>query len=270
MSRLVVSVAALSVSVATLVAQQPSSRFEVASIKPSQADARSPDNTDVQPSGRVIITNTRLDLLVRGVFELERQEMVLGERVPSWFASERWDIIAQGPPITDGASQRLIRTMLQNLLIDRFKLVARREMRDTPMYALVVARSDRSLGPQLKPSSADCAAMAAAFKATGARQGPDSPVCGVKPIRGQYRGTGIRLGELARALAVSGRPVMDATGLIGVFDFELKWAPDDAVGATAGASLFTAIQEQLGLRLEPRQTPTSVFVIESVERPTPD
>ena len=156
--------------------------------------------------------------------------------------------------------------MMQNLLVDRFRLVTRREVRDTPMYALVVARSDRRLGPQLKPSSADCAAMAAAFKATGARPGPDSPLCGVKPISGQFRGTGIRLTDLARALAVSGRPVVDATGLTGSFDFELRWI-DDAAGS---ASLFTAIQEQLGLRLEPRQTPTNVFVVESVERPTPD
>ena len=128
---------------------------------------------------------------------------------------------------------------------------------------------DGRLGPQLKPSTADCAAMAAAFKATGARQGPDSPVCGVKRIRGQFRGTGIRLSDLARALAVSGRPVVDETGLTDSFDFELKWT-DDPTGAAGGASLFTAIQEQLGLRLEPRQTPMNVFVIDSVERPTPD
>ena len=248
-------------------AQQPTPRFEVASIKPS-ADLRSPDGADVQPSGRVILTNTVIEHLVRGVFELERQEIVLGERVPPWFTSERWDIIAQGPP---GASLQQVRTMLQDLLIDRFRLVTRRETRDTPMYALVLARSDRRPGPQLKPSSVDCAALLAAFKATGATfQTPDSNVCGVKPIRGQFRGTGIQLSDLASALAVSGRPVVDATGLTGLFDFELKWTPDDdaAAGATGGASLFTAIQEQLGLRLEPRQTPTNVFVVESVERPT--
>jgi uncharacterized protein (TIGR03435 family) len=271
MTRLALLLAGLAVLVLPLAAQQPPlpPRFEVASVKPSVADARAPDNTEVQPSGRVIITNSRLDLLVRGVFELERQELVVGERVPGWFASDRWDIVAQGPPLTDAASQRQIRTMMQNLLIDRFKLVTRRETRNTPTYALVVARSDGHLGPQLKPSTADCAAMAAAFKATGARQGPDSPVCGVKPIRGQFRGTGIRLSDLARALAVSGRPVVDATGLTGSFDFELKWI-DDGAGAGAGDSLFTTIQEQLGLRLEPRQTPTTVLVIDSVERPTPD
>jgi uncharacterized protein (TIGR03435 family) len=270
MRRVMLTIAVLSavLTLAGAAQQSATPRFEVASIKPSTVDPRSPENTEIQPSGRVILTNTRLDLLVRGVFEVERQEMAVGERVPSWFASERWDIIAQGPP---GASLQQVRTMLQNLLIDRFKLVTRREVRDTPMYALVVARSDGRLGPQLKPSTADCAALLAAFKATGAtRPTPDSNVCGLQPIRGRFRGKGILLADLARALAVSGRPVGDATGLIGAFDFELKWTPDDAADATVGASLFTAIQEQLGLRLEPRQTPVNAFVVESVERPTPD
>jgi uncharacterized protein (TIGR03435 family) len=161
--------------------------------------------------------------------------------------------------------------MLQNLLIERFKMVTRREVRDMPVYALVFARSDRRLGPQMTPSTADCAALLAAFKATGAtRPTPDANVCGLQPIRGQFRGKGILLTDLARALAVAGRPVVDATGLSGSFDFELKWTPDDAAGAPVGASLFTAVQEQLGLRLEPRQTPVNAFVIESVERPTPD
>lgn len=266
MRRMMLTVTVLCALTLTGMAQQPTSRFEVALIKPSAVDARIPDNVDVQPSGRVIITNTVLEHLVRGVFEVERHEIVVGERVPPWFASEGWDIIAQGPP---AASQRQVGIMLQNLLVDRFKLVTRRETRDTPTYALVVARSDRRLGPQLKPSSADCAALLAAFKATGATfQTPDSNVCGVKPIRGQFRGTGIRLNDLARALAVSGRPVVDATGLTGTFDFELTWNADDAAAGASGGSLFTAIQEQLGLRLEPRQTPTNLFVIESVERPT--
>jgi uncharacterized protein (TIGR03435 family) len=249
-------------------AQAPT--FEVASIKPS-ADSRAREGADVEPSGRFAVANTTLLSLIRDFFELERHEMVSGERLPSWVGSERWDIVAKGPPITDVAAQiPIYRRMMQNLLTDRFKLVTRRELRDIPVYALVFARADRRLGPQMRPSSADCAALAAAFKATGARQGPDSPVCGVKPILGQFRGTGVLLSELARALGVSERPVVDATGLTGAFDFELKWTSDNAAGASVGASLFTAIQEQLGLRLEPRQAPMNVLVIESADRPAPD
>jgi uncharacterized protein (TIGR03435 family) len=189
-----------------------------------------------------------------------------------WVRTDRWDIIGKGPPVTDEAAQQPIYLqMMRNLLIERFKLVTRREERDTPVYALVVARADRSLGPQIRPSSGDCAALLAAFKATGARQTPDSPTCGLRRLRGQFRGTGVLLSELVAALApVAGRPVVDATGLTGSFDVNVKFTPDDAADPAGGASLFTAIQEQLGLRLESRRASVSVLVIESAERPTPD
>jgi uncharacterized protein (TIGR03435 family) len=260
-------------TVAIVGAQQASSpKFDVASIKPSVVDSLAGDHSEVQPSGRFFATNMTLDNLIRGVFDVERHELVVGERVPSWFASQRWDIVGKGPAITDEAAQLpRYRSMMQNLLIERFKLVTRREMRDTPVYALVAVRADRSLGPQMRPSSADCAALAAAFKATGARQTPDSPTCGLRRLRGQFRGTGVLLSELVVALApVTGRPVVDATGLTGFFDLNVKFTPSDAADPTGGASLFTAIQEQLGLRLESRRAPVNVLVIESAERPAPE
>src|SRR5688572_3095063 len=272
MRRMMLNVAILCVLADVGAAQQPTSSltFEVASIRPT-GDSRARQDADVQPSGRLVVTNTTLLNLISDFFEVERHEMVSGERLPSWVGSQRWDIVAQGPPITDlGTQLPLYRRMMQNLLIERFKLVTRRAMREIPTSALVFALGDRRLGPQLRPSSADCAALAAAFKATGARQGPDSPTCGLRPMRGQYWGTGILLRDLAHALAISGRPVMDATGLTGSFDFDLKWTPDDAAAPGIGASLFTAVQEQLGLRLEPRQAPMNILVIESAERATPD
>ena len=260
-----------------VIAQQPipagtSLAFEVASIRPSSSSLGDDDSSEVQPSGRFVATNMTLDNLVRGVFEVQRHELVLGDRVPSWFATQRWDIVGKGPPVTDEAAQRpLYRRMMQNLLTERFKLVTRREMRDTPVYALVVVGADRRLGPQMRPSSADCAALLAAFKATGARQTPDSPTCGLRRLRGQFRGTGVGLGEFVVALtSVAGRPVVDATGLTGSFDLNVKFTPSDAADPTGGASVFTAIQEQLGLRLESRRAPVSVLVIESAERPAPD
>jgi uncharacterized protein (TIGR03435 family) len=272
MRRMMLNVAILCVLTNAGAAQQPSSSetFEVASIRPT-GDSRADQDADVQPTGRLVVTNTTLLNLITDFFEVQRHEMVSGDRLPSWVGSERWDIVAKGPPITDLSAQLpLYRRMMQNLLIERFKLVTRREMRDIPIYALVFARADRRLGPQMRPSSADCAALLAALKATGARQGPDSPTCGLRPFSGQYRGTGVSLRDLTRALATSGRPVIDATGLTGSFDFELAWTPDGAATPSGGASLFTAVQEQLGLRLEPRQAPMNVLVIESAERPTPD
>ena len=268
MSILIVAVVLLS---ATLAGQQPAPAFEVASIRPS-GDSRADENSEVQPSGRFVATNMTLDNLIRGVFDVQRHELIWGERVPSWVASEKWDIIGKGPPVTDEQAQRpLYRRMMQNLLIERFKLVTRREARDTPVYALVVARDDRRLGPQMRPSSADCAALLAAFKATGARQTPDSPICGLRNQRARLWGTGVPLTEITRLLSLRAeRPVVDATGLSGSFDLDMKFTPDDASDPASGASLFTAIQEQLGLRLEPRRAPVNVLVIESVERPTPD
>jgi uncharacterized protein (TIGR03435 family) len=256
----------------SVAAQQPAPAFEVATIRPSAADSRAGDNSEVQPSGRFVATNMTLDNLIRGAFEVQRHELVLGERVPSWFGSQRWDIIGKGPPVTDEAAQRpLYLTMMRNLLIERFKLVTRREARETAIYALVLARADGRLGSQMRPSSADCASLLAAFRATGARQTPDSPVCGLRNQRTRLWGTGVPLADLTRVLSLSsGRPVVDASGLTGPFDFDVTFTPDDASDLARSAALATAIQEQLGLRLEPRRAPVDVLVVESAERPTPD
>lgn len=272
MIRLGLLLAFVVVSGLALAAQQATPAFEVASIRPSGDSIGKGDDSEVQPSGRFVATNMTLESLIRGVFEVQRHELVVGDRVPSWFASERWDIVGKGPPVTDEASQRpLYLTMMRNLLIERFKLVTRREVRDTPVYALVLARSDGRLGPQMRASSANCPALLAAFKATGARQTPDSPLCGMRNQRARLWGTGILLSDFTRLLSLrAGRPVVDATGLTGAFDLDVKFTPEDASDPPGGASLFTAIQDQLGLRLEPRRAPVNVLVIESAERPAPD
>jgi uncharacterized protein (TIGR03435 family) len=156
--------------------------------------------------------------------------------------------------------------MLRNLLADRFKLVAQRETRQVPAYSLVVARLDRRLGPQMRPSPADCDALSAAFRVSGAPPGPNAPVCGRRSGEGRVWGTGILVSELIASLIPSaGRPIVDATGLTGRFDLDLKWTPDPV--SADGVSLFTAIRDQLGLRLEPTSAPMEVLIIERAERP---
>jgi uncharacterized protein (TIGR03435 family) len=242
--------------------------FEVASIRSNRSGA-SGGKADAAPNGRVIVTNSSLLELVRNGFELQRHELVLGERVPSWIETERWDIVAQGPPITGPTSQQQLRRMLQNLLIDRFSLVTTREVREIPAYALVLARNDRRLGPDLRPSTLDCAALVAA--ASKAAAPGTVRVCGRRSGPGFISTLGAPLADFARTLSVSaGRYVFDSTGLTGGFDLDLKWSPDPGTASaplTDGASLFTAIQEQLGLRLEPRQAAVNAFVIESAQRP---
>jgi uncharacterized protein (TIGR03435 family) len=248
--------------------------FEVASIKQNKSGSAQ-GGADAQPGGRVTLTNTSLFDFIRYAYGLQRSEMVTGERVPSWITSERWDVLARGP---EQADQQQLRTMLQNLLVDRFKLIARREVRDVPVYALVLARSDRRPGPQLRPSTADCAALAAAARAADAAPG-SARVCGRNSggdAGGAFiSGIGVPLADFVRTLSASaGRVVVDATGLAGVYDLDLKWTPDQPPGADSvpanRPSLFTAIQDQLGLRLEPRQVPIEVFFIESAERPAED
>jgi uncharacterized protein (TIGR03435 family) len=265
---------ALSTLTALVAAQGPQSTdrptFEVASIKPNNS-GESRNGADAAPSGRVTVTNMTLYNLVRNAFELQAHELVSGERMPSWIASQRWDIVAQGPPLKDPSSRQLLRQMLRNLLVDRFKLNARRETREVPVYALVYARSDRQLGPQIRPSALDCAAQIAAARAPGTARGSVQQ-CGRRVGPGYIATFGTPLMDFATALSTSaGRFVIDATGLTNRFDLELKWNPEpgttDAGAPADGASLFTAVQEQLGLRLEARRAPVNVLVIETAERP---
>ena len=265
---------ALSTFTALVAAQGPQSTdrptFDVASIKPNRS-GESRNGADAAPSGRVTVTNMTLYNLVRNAFELQPHELVSGERMPRWVESERWDIVAQGPPLKDPSSQQLLRQMLRNLLVDRFKLTSRRETRDVPVYALVLARSDRQLGPQIRPSTLDCAAQIAAARAPGTARGSIQQ-CGRRVGPGYMATFGMSLKDFAAALSASaGRFVIDATGLTDRFDLELKWNPEpgttDAGAPADGASLFTAVQEQLGLRLEARRAPLNVFVLETAERP---
>jgi len=168
--------------------------------------------------------------------------------------------------------------MLRNLLADRFKLAAHRETRDMPAYALVRAKADGTLGPQMRRSTIDCeaeAARALAAKRGGAPPGQDGsakPIvrCRVSTSAARIVGTGTTIPELMRRLSAPlGRAVVDRTGLSGSFDLELQWSPEQAAD-TSGPSIFTAVQEQLGLKLESQRAPVEVLVIDRVESPAPD
>ncbi len=251
--------------------------FEVASIKRNvSGDANS--SVRGQPGGRLVVTNNTLYNLIRNAYNTQRFEMVPGEKFPSWIDSDRFDINAKG---SETATQPQVMQMLQNLLADRFKLVARRETREMPIYALVLARSDGRLGPQLRRSDADCAAGAAAVKAGGAPPPPPQGggvFCGTRANASggvaHVEMHGMPLENFVRNLsAQAGRVIVDKTGLTGAFEFQLTFTPDQPTPGAApsdNASLFAAIQEQLGLKLEPQRGPVNVLVIESAEKPTED
>ena len=160
--------------------------------------------------------------------------------------------------------------MLQALLANRFKLTAKRETRDMPIYALVVSRQDRNVGVGLRPAVVDCAPI------EGRRS-----ACGITIGNGSFLARGTTMAQVVANLSpFVGRTIVDRTGLDGLYDFTLRFAPDggestrvdpgNAANAGDSPSIFTALQEQLGLKLESSRGPVDVLVIDHVERPTPD
>jgi uncharacterized protein (TIGR03435 family) len=183
--------------------------------------------------------------------------------------------------------------MLRALLADRFRLSVHHETKDSPIYALIVARSDGKLGPQLKKSQADCAAMFTAGRGRGAMPPPPGPPqpgesipCGMRIGPGNLLMGGSPLSQFANSLGMfSGRIVLDRTGLEGAYDVSLTWTPDQMprpagdgpppqINGVAvdpnGPSLFTAVQEQLGLKLDSQRGPVEIVVIDRAEKPVED
>jgi uncharacterized protein (TIGR03435 family) len=194
---------------------------------------------------------------------------------PKWLNDDLFVINATAPPvhIPRWSSEDL--AMLRTLLADRFKLAVHRETREVPMWALVVAARDGRLGPQLHPTTGDCATWVA-----GGRRGappPDStdPPCGRGTVNAfAIRNSAMTLSQFASLLSPRvERPIEDRTGLAGSFYIDLRWSaeqnrPDASASDALPTSIFTALREQLGLKLESIKGSRSVLVIDRAERPT--
>ncbi len=241
--------------------------FDVASVKPNRSgETRISVNTE---PGRFVAINAPLILLIRLAYAVPEYRIV---NVPDWARSERFDIVAgTGGPV----ERERQNAMLRSLLRERFRLVASDETRQLPIYALVRARPDGTLNPKLRPSTTDCVALLTAAR-TGTPLPPsDRILCGIQGRPDGVSIGGMSIGEVAAQVLSpeSGRLVIDRTGLEGPFDFDLDFTRTAApAGSTAtdGVPLVTALQEQLGLRLEPQRGPVDVVVIDSIERPTAD
>jgi uncharacterized protein (TIGR03435 family) len=201
---------------------------------------------------------------------------------PTWINSDKYDINAKeddsvGPNLRKlpwMQEREKVGLMVQSLLADRFKLQVSHMTKRLPVYTLVVARN----GSKLTPS------------AVAPSGSPPKRGYGLRIGRGQLTATGMSLGDLADTLArqpeLSGRKVVDRTGLAGAYDITLKYTPDQNLGAkvvepevgnlaaksqtpdSSGPSIFTALQEQLGLKLESTKGPVDVIVIDHIERPS--
>ncbi|MGH9237435.1 MAG: TIGR03435 family protein [Vicinamibacterales bacterium] len=235
--------------------------FEVASVRPNNSGAVNSSTSG--RGGSFTATNVTAHQLIIYAYRLRPFQLASG---PRWIGSDRFDIQARPPENAKPDNPAMTRALLR----DRFKLVAHTETRQEQVYGLVLARGDGRLGPQLKPSTQNCAA---------AQPGTPSP-CGMNTstndTTGRLVGTGQSMEQLAAALGGFGlnRMVLDRTGLTGSFDIELKWTPDNARNSSAQSndapSIFAALQEQLGLRLDSQRGPVEFLLVDSIERPTLD
>ena len=255
-------------------AQQPL-KFDVSSIKPNVSGAPGGD-TRRMPDGTYTATNISIHNLLPLAWPSEDSEY---RNLPDWARRNRYDVTVKPPP---GASASQIQEMWRTLFKRRLTLEAHNETREGPIFALVLARADGRLGPQLKPSPHDCAALATAAAAAPVVSRPTPPSadevmasCSSLFLRDRMFIGGTLLSVFARSLSgTTGRIVEDRTGLKGYYALTMTYAPASRPGADAapepgGApSIFVALEEQLGLKLEPATKPLQTVVVDHIEPPT--
>jgi uncharacterized protein (TIGR03435 family) len=273
MMRMCLAIGAVALIVSSLQAQAPPQsssqpRFDVASLKINIAN----DGIvyDQAQKGRYTIYGFTLAALIRSAYRVQEFQIVGG---PDWMNSERFNTEAtyvESPGVPSPTD-----LMLRTLLEERFKLAVHNETRERPVYALVLARADRRFGPQLQKSATDCAT----------RKGPDA--CGSSVGPGFIRSRGRTMAQFAESLSrlsMTGggslnRLIVDKTGLEGLYEVTLKFTPENIppAGPTPqgfspvdpnGPSIFTALQEQLGLKLDSQRAPVDVLVVDRAELPT--
>ena len=247
----------------------PKPQFEVATIKPNKS-GESGASLGPRPGGRLIGTNKTVRNLIRNAFNVQPYQIVGG---PDWIEADRFDILAKAADADVDPDGRIappgMMLRLQALLEDRFGMATHWETRELPAYALVRV-SPASLGPRLKTHVGECS------RPPGAAAPPGAPAmkCGtnvnMNAAGAKVTAIGITMETFARNLsAAAGRYVVDQSGLTGHYDLQLEFTPEQSADTT-GPSLFTAMQEQLGLKLDSQRAPIEVLVIDRIEPPTPD
>jgi uncharacterized protein (TIGR03435 family) len=249
-------------------AQSPSATAQpisyVASVKPNNA-AEARGFSEYLPGGRFTATAITVRDLLRIAYRIQPYQLV---GAPAWFSARRFDIEAKVEDQPAPSQQVLLRALLK----DRFKLAIHNETRELPVFALVLARGDGKLGPQLTSSVLDCAAYLAGPH--GPPEPGRTPNCATNISVRSLSGRAITMSQLATSLApLVSRFTVDKTGLKGGFDVDLTWTPEQVspnTDATSNSelSIFTALQEQLGLKLVSGRGPVEVLVMDRLEEPS--
>jgi len=256
--------------------------FAVTSVLPNKTGAMRV-LMRVQPGGAWEATNVTLESMIRLAYRIQESQLVGG---PAWIYSDRFDIVAKS---SQDAPRGEFALRMQSLLAERFNLTIHRETRELPVYALVNVGKP---GPRLTASPVDCEAWARGRNGQPPpAAGPgERPTCGTTATPGRLTGGSMTMSQLAQTLErYTGRMVLDQTELQGGFDYDLEFEADPALlgrgpgggfpagplagsaqSGSAGISIFAAVRQQLGLRLDSRRAPVDVLVIDSAEQPQTD
>ena len=260
--------------------------FDVATIRPIEHGR--PNAIGPPVNGTVRARAIEVRRLIQYAYDIDPplSRTPVPEGGPAWIDKDLYEVIGKGPADLTFADAR---RMMLTLLNERFTLQARVERRELPVYVLVRARKDGALGPGLRPSKVDCSAYSETLSRTGRSvlalaAGPSCVlVTGRDPQNRVFTRGPVTVQDMVLRIERNGwvdRPVLDGTGLTGTYDLDLLYSPARTGPGIAGAalavapsdelSIFTAVEQQLGLRLESRRGPVDVVVIDSVERPTPN
>ena len=245
---------------------------EVASVKRHPPDENAQWMLAPQPGGRLLLRLTP-ERLVAVAFRVQMDQVV---NAPGWAKSDMYDILVK---VRDGAAVNIdtVGPIAGEIAINRFQLRTHEDQRELPVYLLVRARSDGSLGANLRPAQIDCT-LRSAPPAPGEPLPPGLNRCGLTQRLGVINMGGFPIDAFIRVLStIVGRVVVNRTGLEGNWDLALEYAPDSSAVSAAGQaaaidrpSIFAALQEQLGVKLEPGRAPVSVIAIDDIRRPVDD
>ena len=257
--------------------------FDVASVKANRSGEIGGRMGPQPADGSFTASNIPLRDLVQFAYDYPQQQI---EGLPGWALAERFDIVAKGDataPEAPVAGLDGIALRLRTLLADRFMLETHTETRQAPVYELRLDRADGRLGPRLtRADREDCRAMLSGRRPTAQQELPNAPRCGIGTGNGFIGAGGVPLSQFSEALGrLLDRPVIDRTGLTGTFDVVLAFSPEGTLELLVppgtqprpdpnAPSIFTALREQLGLKLESGRGAVDVLVVDSVQRPTLD
>lgn len=246
----------------------PALRFDVVSIRPNHS-GESRGVLAIPPDGNhLLVTNVPMNRILAFAFDRQRNDLILG--LPAWATEERWDIEAKVAAADLPAFHALTfvqrKAMLQPILLERCRMEVHAGTKEAPVYALVLAKSGTRMREQTHPLSAD-----------------PSPDWDLNQKHGEVHARAVPIAALLYVLngASLDRQILDQTGLTGLYDFDLLWTSQDELNAHAASkeagvdsreplspSIFAALPEQLGLRLEPTRAVVDALVVDHIERPT--